>query len=81
MRITDIFLSATPNSTNITLDGREMSPTERNVEVPLDAVSPDYFRTMGIALRRGRTFTAADNLDAPSVVIVNDALASRVPHP
>ncbi|HUQ79644.1 MAG TPA: ABC transporter permease [Gemmatimonadaceae bacterium] len=73
--ITDIFLSATPNSTNITLDGREMSPREQGVEVPLDAVSPDYFRTMGIPLLRGRTFTAADNLDAPEVVIVNENMA------
>jgi putative ABC transport system permease protein len=75
--ISDIFLSATPNSTNITLDGREMTPEEQNVEVPLDAVSPDYFKVMGIPLRRGRTFTAADNLEAPQVVIINENMARR----
>jgi len=76
--VSDIFLSATPNSTNFSIDGRAMTPDERNIEVPVDAVSADYFRVMGIPLRRGRTFTAADNLDAPPVVIVNETMARRL---
>ena len=75
--VSDIFLSATPNSTSITLDGREMTPEEQNMEIPLDAVSPDYFKVMGIPLRSGRAFTAADNLDAPQVVIINETMARR----
>lgn len=35
-------------------------------------VTPGYFETAGIRLVRGRTFTAADNADAPRVVIVNE---------
>jgi putative ABC transport system permease protein len=38
-------------------------------------VSPGYFRTMGISLQRGRDFEAADDADAPPVVIVNETLA------
>jgi predicted permease len=75
--IADIFLSATPNSTTMTIEGREMTPEERNIELPIDAVSPDYFKVMGIQLLRGRTFTAADNLDAPQVVIINENMARR----
>jgi putative ABC transport system permease protein len=75
--IEDIFLSATPTSTIFTVEGREMTPEEQNIEVPIDAVSPDYFRTMGISLLRGRTFTPADNLDGPPVVIVNENMARR----
>jgi putative ABC transport system permease protein len=75
--ISDIFLSATPNSTPIGIEGREMTPEEQNIEVPLDAVSPDYFKVMGIPLLRGRTFTAADNLDGPQVAIVNENMARR----
>jgi putative ABC transport system permease protein len=42
-------------------------------------VSPEFLSTMGIAIRRGRAFTAADNSDAaPSVVIVSTGLASRI---
>ena len=75
--IEDIFLTATPTSTNFAIDGREMTEEERGIEVPLDAVSSDYFRVMGIPLREGRTFTAADNRTAPPVVIVNENMARR----
>src|SRR5215813_14669342 len=40
-------------------------------------VSPDYFETMGIALIRGRFFTAHDTRDTQPVVIINDVLAQR----
>ena len=43
------------------------------------AVSPDYLAAMGIAVRRGRAFTEADNSDkAPLVAIVSAGLASRI---
>jgi putative ABC transport system permease protein len=38
-------------------------------------VTPGYFRTLGIALRRGRDFTAHDTLDAPRVAIIDEAFA------
>lgn len=42
-------------------------------------VSPEFLAAMGIAIRRGRAFTAADNSDAaPNVVIVSAGLASRI---
>jgi predicted permease len=40
-------------------------------------VGPEYFSTLGIPLVRGRAFSAKDNSSAPSVVIVNEALAER----
>jgi putative ABC transport system permease protein len=73
--ISDIFLSATPNSTTISIDGRELPLQEQGIEVPIDAVSPEYFKVMGIRMLRGRTFTAADNLEAPQVVIINESMA------
>jgi predicted permease len=39
------------------------------------AVTPDYFQTMRIPLRRGRAFTAEDRRGAPRVMIVNETLA------
>ena len=41
------------------------------------SVSDDYFRTMVIPLREGRSFDARDRLGAPAVVIVNETLARR----
>ena len=38
-------------------------------------VSDDWFRTMGIGLRRGRAFTSADALNTPPVVLVDEQLA------
>ena len=38
-------------------------------------ISPDYFHTLRIPLRRGRFFTHADSEDAHKVVIVNEAFA------
>jgi putative ABC transport system permease protein len=41
------------------------------------AVSGDYFRAMGITLRRGRTFTARDGAGAPGVVLISRSVAER----
>jgi len=57
-------------------EGHPVPPGERQF-VKLRAVSPGYFRVMGIPLRRGRVFHQADGPAAPAVVVVNDALVRR----
>ena len=39
------------------------------------AVSPDYFRVMGIRLLKGRGFSEQDNSSAPGVAIVSQSVA------
>jgi putative ABC transport system permease protein len=41
------------------------------------SVSPDYFRTMGIELLKGRLFTAEDTRDSQRVIVINEVLAQR----
>ncbi|MEY2561366.1 MAG: hypothetical protein QOG51_1781, partial [Verrucomicrobiota bacterium] len=41
------------------------------------AVTPDYFRAMGIRLIRGRVFTAQDDAKAPRVAIINETMARQ----
>ncbi|MDB6170655.1 MAG: hypothetical protein JWM88_3519 [Verrucomicrobia bacterium] len=41
------------------------------------SVSPDYFRTLGIPLQRGRAFTPQDRIGAPAVAIVSQSFAQR----
>jgi len=73
--ISTVFLTQTPNSTNFTIEGRERTPDIADTEVPVDAVTEDYFTTMGIPLRSGRLFTPRDDADAPPVVIINENMA------
>src|ERR1700728_2228319 len=42
------------------------------------AVSPGYFRTIGIRMRSGRDFTDRDSATAPGVVIVSQMVARRL---
>ena len=47
------------------------------VEVGFHSVSPDYFKTLGIALLRGRVFTPQDRAGAPRVALLNKAAAEK----
>jgi predicted permease len=48
------------------------------IDASFAATSPDYFRTMGVALLAGRTFDERDTSEAPLVAVVNQAFASAV---
>src|SRR5262249_18358508 len=48
------------------------------VGVGYHSVSPDYFETLGIKLRRGRVFTVQDRAGAPRVAVLNQAAAEKL---
>ena len=75
--ISDIFLSQTPNSSNFSIEGRPDPPPTERVEVPIDSVTPGFFKTMGVQLVRGRFFEDRDGPDAPPVVIINETMARQ----
>lgn len=52
-------------------------PDEESPYANYQVVTPDYFKTMQIALVQGRTFNRQDKSDTPPVVIVNSKLAER----
>jgi predicted permease len=60
--------------TTIQVEGRTAA---RDPRVGMNLVTPGYFRTMGIALLRGRDFAPSDAADAPPVAIVNETLVKR----
>jgi predicted permease len=53
------------------------TPTGDTPQTGWRAISPDYLRTMGIALRRGRYFTERDHEKAAGVAIINERMARR----
>jgi predicted permease len=54
-------------------EGRVADPA-KPINLNLSPVAPDYFRTIGVTLLRGRDFTSRDTAASPRVVIVNEAL-------
>jgi predicted permease len=62
---------------NFTLEGRPEPLEGERPSAVYRVVRPDYFRTMGAALLKGRDFTERDGATSPGVVIVNEALARR----
>ena len=58
--------------------GRDSLPSVKTGGPYIDAVTPEYFRTMGTAIRQGRSFTDADTWGAEHVAIVNETFAKMV---
>ena len=40
-------------------------------------VGPDFFKTLGTPLMRGREFQRQDDENAPRVIVINEAMAER----
>jgi predicted permease len=59
-----------------TIQGFRADP-DTDTDAHYDFGGPDYFRTLGIPLLKGREFTRADSFGAPKVAIVNEAFAKR----
>jgi putative ABC transport system permease protein len=60
-----------------TIEGQSKEEAGRNPLLNLETVSPDYFKTMGIPVRQGRSFIPADAAGQPGVVVVSESLARR----
>jgi putative ABC transport system permease protein len=57
---------------SIQIEGRPPMPPGQGISALYYLVSPDYFRTMGIPVLKGRAFAEQDRDGAPRVAIVND---------
>jgi putative ABC transport system permease protein len=62
---------------SLILEGHPMTPDQAVVAMYL-AVTRDYFQTVQIPLKAGRTFTDQDNMQNTKVVIVNETLARKL---
>jgi putative ABC transport system permease protein len=70
----------TGNNWPATMDIEGQPPAAKEVDkiaLPLRAVTPDYFKLMGLDLIDGREFRSTDDDKAPDVAIVNQAFTRR----
>lgn len=59
------------------IEGKPLSEGEIPPIGTVRRVSLDYFKTLGIPLIQGRLFAPTDNIDAPQVRVISQALAQR----
>lgn len=74
---TSLPLVADDAATRFTIQGRPLPESGARPGAGFEAVSPGYFRTLGVPLRQGRDFSARDEADAPGVAIVDEAMARQ----
>lgn len=70
------LLSGNTWNNNVSVEGFDAGADD-NMNVSLNMIGGDLVDTLGIPLRAGRTFTAADGPSAPRVAIVNERFAER----
>jgi predicted permease len=77
-----------PNTAAIRVVGRPIVPVQERPRVSQGTVSPEFFQTLGIALKRGRIFNGRDFVGMPpgprpgllsrEVVMVNETFVRRI---
>jgi putative ABC transport system permease protein len=65
-------------TTGFRVDGRPVTTRDKWPMVNYRAVTPDYFRAMGIPVLQGRTYTQRDDTNAPNVMIVNQQTVREI---
>ena len=71
---TGLPLTGVVNGAPVVIDGRPPMPELDAKEVRRSIVSPTYFRTLGIPVLAGRTFTEQESGDSVTVVMVNETM-------
>ena len=72
--VTPLPLSRDDWSSSFSVEGRNI-PEKDQPSAELRWATPNYFRTLGISLRKGRTFTDADRLGAARVLLISETAA------
>jgi len=78
-----LVLNAEPNfykpgaAITVQIEGRPVAAADLP-EVQFRRAMHNYFETMGIPLRRGRTFDATDGTTTPPVAVINETMARKL---
>jgi len=66
-----------PGAVSTLIEGRPEPAAGTAPAVPLLPTSPSYFETLGIAVLRGRGFSAKDGADGPPTALVDETFAAE----
>jgi putative ABC transport system permease protein len=69
--------SGDDSTSSFRIQGRTLSASDPGPHSRARVISPEYFATMGVPIKRGRAFTDADRAGAEPVVIIDENLASQ----
>jgi len=69
-------LSGSNMVTSFDMEEHPLPEGQRN-GAPVRIIATDYFKTMGIPVRKGRAFNETDRFESPPVVIVNERFAQK----
>ncbi len=59
------------------IEGRAISQSDKNLEIPSVGIEKNYFQLLGISLLQGRTFSAQEGATDSGAVIINQKMARR----
>ncbi|HAF16158.1 MAG TPA: ABC transporter permease [Blastocatellia bacterium] len=76
--VDNLPFSGNESNVGLTIEGQPPLNAAERPRAFLRNVSPNYFESMGIPLRKGRTFADTDNGNAPGAAIVNETAARRL---
>jgi putative ABC transport system permease protein len=68
-------MSGEKSATSFNVEGRPKPAPGSEPDADIRIVGGEYFKAMGMPVRRGRVFAETDREDGPDVFVVNDALA------
>ena len=68
-------LGGLDNDVSFVIEGRSPLPVGMYNPAEYRPASAGYFETIGIPVRRGRTFAPADTADSPWVTVINESMA------
>jgi predicted permease len=72
---TSLPLTLSLSGSDFRIEGHPDPEAGKEMIITTSSITPDYFRTLGIPLLKGRDFSDRDKSDAPPAAIINNELA------
>jgi putative ABC transport system permease protein len=75
--VMNLPLSGASMNRGFRVEGRPEPRADENVTMDFQIISPEYFSTLQIPVRKGRGLTAADTANSQKVIVINETMARR----